>query len=182
MRVRSPAVRISSESRCKLRFSGFESSLSVSVEALLARLTELFLVAANMSACPPVLIVCRARLIAGFAVCFSIFWAPPSLNWISVWFSTPSRSVTGRHSVVMESALSHSAASCAFLTVALRARSCAFGLICISLARTTSSVGPRSLSLRRWTSSAMTRVVSFIHLVLWRSRLSAFSLVVIMMS
>src|SRR2546428_758307 len=57
----------------------------------------------------------------------------------------------------MCSASSHRASSSEFLIVALRARTCAPGLTCRNLARVTSSVGPRSASLMRWTSSATTR-------------------------
>ncbi len=126
--------------------------------------------------------MCKARFMAGFLAVFSIFRAPPSLKWASLCRSTPSLRVTGLHSVVMEFALSHSAASSAFFMVALRAKSWASGFTCMRRARTTSSVGPLSVSLRRCTSSATTREISFTQRDLCLNNESAFSFVVTMMS
>ncbi len=150
--------------------------------AFLARLTEFLRVPAKIRVCPPDFTMYRARFMAGSLVVFSIFRAPPSLKCPSLCRSTPSLRVTGLHSVVMEMAFSHSAASSAFFIVALKTRSWASGFTWMRRARTTSSVGPLSVSLRRCTSSATTREISFTQRDLCLSNESAFSLVVTIMS
>ena len=144
--------------------------------------TDFFLVDAKTRACPPVFRVFKTRFMVGSRVFFSIFLASPSLYWISSCRSTPSLRVTGRHSVTMYPALSQPAISSTLWMVALKAKTCMSGLTCMSRASTTSSVGPRSPSFKRWTSSATTSEMSSIHLTLCLRSESAFSLVVTMMS
>ena len=105
----------------------------------------------------------------------------PSLNMMLLLSATPSLSSTGLHPVAIHSASSHSATSSAFLMVALRARICRSGFICLSLARATSRVGPRSPPMR-CISSATTREIPPIQGVLCLSRESHFSFVVMTMS
>ena len=105
----------------------------------------------------------------------------PSLKLMWLPRETPSRSSTGLQSVVTLSASSQSAISPAFRMVALRASTWTSGLICLSLARLTSSVGPLSLPMR-CISSATTRLMPVIHGLRCRSRLSHFSLVQMTMS
>ena len=182
IRVLSPVDSIFSASCSRVRFIGLDKTAPVCSEMCFANVAEFFLVDAKISACPPFFTVFKAKFVAGFFVLFSIFRASPSLNWISSFRSTPSLRVTGRHSVRTWLALSQPAISSTLFMVALSARICVSGLICMSLASTISSVGPRSASFSRCTSSAITSEISSIHLALCRRSESAFSLVVIIMS
>jgi len=99
----------------------------------------------------------------------------PSVNSMVSPRSTPSFSLTGRQSMAMCSAPSHSAISLLLPTVAERAITCSPGLSMRSFVSVTSSVGPRSGSFIRCTSSAMTRPRERTHSGRWRMSASAFS-------
>ena len=92
-------------------------------------------------------------------------------------FTVPYRRVTGRQSETTSSAFSHSAISGAFPTVADRAIICASGLLCLLRDSSTSSVGPRPGSCKRWNSSLMTIPPPSISSEWVRSSESNFSLV-----